>query len=164
MTKNTLIAAVMASMVAGTLAAPAFAQATGDRADRAHHQRDGHRGHGGRANQMRGFFDAYDANDDGDLTQAEIDSVRAARLAEFDTDGDSQLTLAEYQDLWLDAMRERMVDQFQRHDDDGDGLVTVEEFGEQFTNVVERRDRNGDGVLNAHDLGRRQAPAATETE
>jgi Ca2+-binding EF-hand superfamily protein len=112
---------------------------------------------------MEMLLETYDANGDGGVTQEEIDSVRAARLSEFDTDQDSQLNLEEYQALWLDAMRERMVDQFQRHDDDGDGVVTAEEFGQDLANIVDRRDRNDDGVLNADDGNARpQPPADTE--
>ena len=78
------------------------------------------------------LFEAFDANQDGTLTQAEIDQARQAKLTEFDRDGDGSLTLEEYQALWMDAMRERMVDRFQAHDDDGDGMVTAEEFGERL--------------------------------
>jgi len=81
--------------------------------------------------------------------------VRQARLAEFDSDGDGSLTLEEYQALWLDAMRERMVDQFQAHDDDGDGRVTVEEFGERYSSLAQRLDRNDDGQVTQDDLRRR---------
>ena len=56
------------------------------------------------------LFEAFDANQDGTLTQAEVDQARQAKLAEFDADGDGSLSLEEYQALWLDAMRERMVD------------------------------------------------------
>jgi Ca2+-binding EF-hand superfamily protein len=52
-------------------------------------------------------------------------------------------------------MRERMVDQFQAHDDDGDGLVTVEEFGERYGSMVRRLDRNDDGEITQDDLRRR---------
>ena len=48
-------------------------------------------------------------------------------------------------------MRERMVDQFQAHDDDGDGMVTAEEFGERFDRIMSRLDDNDDG---AGDRGR----------
>ncbi|MHA3978229.1 EF-hand domain-containing protein [Halovulum sp. GXIMD14794] len=126
--------------------------------DGGHH--GGHRGGKGMrgdrgAMMMERFAEQFDTNGDGDITQDEIDAARAAQLAEFDADGDGSLNLQEYEALWLDAMRERMVDRFQAHDDDGDGAVTVEEFGEEFTNIVERRDRNGDGVLNADDMQRR---------
>ena len=56
--------------------------------------------------------------------------MRSSRLAAFDQNNDGRLTLEEYQAMWLDAMRERMVDRFQAHDDDGDAVVTVEEFVE----------------------------------
>ena len=101
------------------------------------------------------LFEQYDANQDGRLTQAEIDQVRQSRLAEFDRDGDGKLTLEEYQALWMAAMRERMVDRFQSHDDDGDGLVTVEEFTEPFDRVIVRFDRNGDGELTLDEVRHR---------
>jgi len=117
------------------------------------HDGDGGRhGHGGKA-KMLGMLETYDANGDGQITQAEIDSFRADRLKAFDKDGDGSLTLAEYEALWLDAMREHMVDRFQGHDDDGDGKITLEEFGEQTRNAVILRDRNGDGVLSLDDIG-----------
>ena len=102
-----------------------------------------------------GFFERFDANQDGRLTQAEIDEVRRSQLTEFDQDSDGSLTLEEYQALWLDAMRERMVDRFQAHDDDGDGMVTVEEFGEPFDRMVIRLDANDDGALTLDEMRRR---------
>jgi Ca2+-binding EF-hand superfamily protein len=108
------------------------------------------RGHGG-----AGFFEAYDANGDGRLTQAEIDQVRQSRLTEFDQNGDGSLSLEEYQALWMDAMRERMVDRFQSHDDDGDGMVTAEEFGDHFDRMVRRLDDDGDGEVTMEELRQR---------
>jgi Ca2+-binding EF-hand superfamily protein len=111
-----------------------------------------HGGHGGGAMFL---FEQFDTNQDGRLTQAEIDQARQSRLAEFDQNGDGSLSLEEYQALWMDAMRERMVDRFQAHDDDGDGMVTVEEFGEGFDRMVSRFDRNGDGELTRDEMRRR---------
>ncbi|MGH6916418.1 MAG: EF-hand domain-containing protein [Geminicoccaceae bacterium] len=110
---------------------------------------------GARGGHGERLFEQFDANQDGTITQVEIDEVRSSRLAAFDEDGDGSLTLQEYQALWLDAMRERMVDQFQAHDDDGDGLVTVEEFGERYGSMVRRLDRNDDGEITQDDLRRR---------
>lgn len=107
--------------------------------------------HGGWA---MGFFERYDANGDGILTQVEINEVRQSRLVEFDQNGDGSLTLEEYQALWLDAMRERMVDRFQAHDDDGDGLVTAEEFGQPFDRMVRRFDANDDGEVTLDEMHR----------
>jgi Ca2+-binding EF-hand superfamily protein len=112
--------------------------------------RHGHGHYGG-----PGFFEAYDANGDGRLTEAEIEEVRQSRLTEFDQDGDGSLSLEEYQALWMDAMRERMVDRFQSHDDDGDGMVTSEEFAEPFGRIVSRLDRNDDGEVTADEMRRR---------
>jgi Ca2+-binding EF-hand superfamily protein len=114
-----------------------------------HHGGGGHHGGGER------LFEAFDANQDGTLTQAEVDQARQAKLAEFDADGSGSLNLEEYQALWLDAMRERMVDQFQDHDDDGDGLVTVEEFGDRFGRIIIRVDDNGDGEVTLDELRER---------
>ena len=109
-----------------------------------HHRSD--RGH-----QMENLMATYDVNEDGQITQEEVDGFRADRLAAFDADGDGSLSLSEYEALWLDAYRERMVDNFQRHDDDGDGMVTVEEFSEDQSGMVARMDRNDDGVLTSED-------------
>jgi Ca2+-binding EF-hand superfamily protein len=122
------------------------------------HGMRGHYGdhHGGGEARIRltEMLGTYDADGDGSVTQAEVDEWRANRLREFDADGDGQLSLDEYQALWLDAMRERMVDQFQEHDDDGDGQVTVDEFGERTSRLVMMRDQNEDGVLNLDDTRR----------
>jgi len=117
-----------------------------------HHGGSGH--HGGAGGER--LFETFDANQDGTLTQAEVDQARQAQLAEFDANGDGSLDLEEYQALWLDAMRERMVDQFQAHDDDGDGVVTAEEFGERFGGIVTRLDDDGDGEVTMDELRERR--------
>jgi hypothetical protein len=119
--------------------------------------------HGGR-DIVRQFQD-FDLDSDGAITQAEVDQFRQNQINQFDANKDGMLSLDEYQALWLDQMRERMVDAFQEHDDDGDGQVTAEEFKERFERLVERFDRNDDDRLSEED-GRRnrrsergQAPA-----
>ena len=113
------------------------------------HAMMGRHGKMGRHGLMRGrgLMAAFDSNKDGRLTQDEIDKSRGDRLAKFDKDGNGSLNLAEYQALWLAAMRERMVDRFQDLDADGDAVVTAQEFKRPFANLVRHMDRNGDGVL-----------------
>ena len=119
---------------------------------------DGHKGrhwkaHGGPKRMIR-MFEAYDANRDGKLTQAEIDEGRAAQVVRFDADGDGALSLQEYEGLWLEAMRARLVDRFQFLDEDGDGVVTQTEFAEPFARVVTFMDRNDDDAISREDMRR----------
>ncbi len=151
-----------ALIIAGVVAAAGitFAASTGIADERGHHGRfgisQGDDGRDFRRGRGRGaaMIENFDSNGDGQLTQAEIDAVRADRFAEFDTDGNGELTLSEYEALWLDAMRERMVDRFQSLDDDGDAIVTTGEFVDPFAAVVSRMDRNDDGVLSLDDMRR----------
>lgn len=119
-----------------------------------HGMRHGMGGHGGGEHMVR-MLESFDANDDGKLSQEEIDQARGERFGRFDADTDQALTLQEYEQLWLDAMRERMVRAFQRLDSDGDAKVTAEEFQEPFSKVVRRMDRNEDGVIDRGDFQRR---------
>ena len=123
---------------------------------RAHFRgRGGPRGiRGGPRGGFRGgrMFETFDANEDGRITQAEIDAFRKGQFDEHDANKDGKLTLQEYQNLWLSVMRERMVDAFQRHDDDGNAEVTLEEFSERFSRMVRRMDNDGDGAITRDDL------------
>ena len=154
---KTLIAVATALLIGGGAIA-GIASADGWKQahfERGHHGEFGGHGKGRHHGQrFERLLETYDSNEDGKLTQAEIDGVRAERLASFDGNGDGQLNLQEYEALWLDAMRERMVDRFQRHDDDGDGQVTAEEFGERVSRMVARLDRNGDGEISREDFRR----------
>ncbi len=109
-------------------------------------------GYGMGGSGMHDMMLGFDANEDGKLSQEEIDTGRANQLKKFDKDGDGVLNIGEYEALWLDVMRERMVDRFQGHDSDGDGKVTTEEFGERFSNMIKFMDSNGDGVLDESDM------------
>ncbi len=109
--------------------------------------------HGG---HMRGmavhqFFKAADANEDGKVTQAEIDKALADRLARHDVNKDGKLSLEEFEGLWLEMTRSMMVRRFQRLDPDGDAAITREELADRFGNLVKRYDRNGDGALSRED-------------
>jgi Ca2+-binding EF-hand superfamily protein len=142
-------------MTTGAVALGATVLAGATLAGGGHHGRGHWGGHGGGHGGGAWLFENFDANDDGRITQVEIEEVRQGQLQEFDANGDGSLSLEEYQALWLDAMRERMVDRFQAHDDDGDGLVTVAEFSERFDGIVSRLDDDGDGEVTQDELQRR---------
>lgn len=133
------------------------------------HDHDGDRrggyseGHGGKhhgkhrrgGKHVKMLMERFDANGDGSLTQEELDTSRKELLAKHDADGSGTLSLDEFKALWLEVMNRDAVRGFQRLDVDGDAAVTVDEFLEPFSDVVEKFDRNGDGALSKEDKRRR---------
>lgn len=73
------------------------------------------------------LFGNLDANGDGQVTPEEAKAGREAALKKYDANGDGTLSLTEFQALFNQAVREKMVDQFQALDNDGDGQVTAAE-------------------------------------
>lgn len=111
-----------------------------------------HHDRGAAAEFGPGPLESFDRNGDGKLTQAEIDETRRERFAKFDKNGDGKLTLEEFESLWKDFMRTRMVRSFQALDEDGDGAVTGQEYLKPMSRLVQRLDRNGDGEATADEL------------
>jgi len=123
-------------------------------ADRGHGWGQGWEGHGGMGHgrmMMRNMLERYDANGDGKLTEDEIDGARAASYGEFDADKNGNLSLQEFQGLWLKDHQQRIVRSFQRLDRNGDGQVTVDEYKRPMADLVADMDQNGDGALNRDD-------------
>ncbi len=152
--KALIIAGIVAATGIAVTAGTGWAQDRGHDGQPGIFENDGGREHQRGRGRGAAMLENFDTDGDGQLTQAEIDAVRADRFAEFDTDSNGELTLGEYEGLWLDAMRERMVDRFQGLDNDGDATVTTQEFVDPFASMVSRMDRNEDGVLSADDMGR----------
>lgn len=75
-----------------------------------------------------GMMKMLDADGDGDVTPQEMRDQMQAKLTEYDSDGDGNLSIAEFEALHSAATREKMVDRFQHLDADGDGTVTPEEM------------------------------------
>ena len=97
------------------------------------------------------LMERYDTNQDGKISQEEIDKNRADWLARFDTDKDGALSLKEFEALWLEAHRLQMVRDFQFLDRDGDAKVTLDEYKAPLAHLVRDHDRNGDGFLSKDD-------------
>ena len=117
-----------------------------------HHGKGRHGHHGGFHRQAEKMFDAIDANKDGKVTAAEIDGHRSAKIAAYDANRDGKLQLDEFQGLWLEHARSRMVDHFQFLDDDGDGNVTDAEIKSPMAHMAQRLDRNDDGVVSRDEI------------
>lgn len=160
--KRILPAAFLAAALIGTGAMIATAQDSpaelaeaGTRAEAPTHRADfrggghGHRGghFGGGSETFAALFAQVDADGDGSVTQAEVDAFRAAKVAGADASGDGGLSIEEFDTLYREFTRSRMVDAFQDLDGDGDGVISVAEMDLRYGNVVERMDRNDDGAL-----------------
>ncbi|MGI9380130.1 MAG: EF-hand domain-containing protein [Methyloligellaceae bacterium] len=118
----------------------------------------GHRGHWrgkhrGRKHQR--MLERFDTNGDQKLTQEELDQARNDLLKRHDANSDGNIDLNEFEKLWLEVRKQRVVRGFQRLDADGDAKITSDEFLKPFANVVERFDRNDDGVLDREDRRKR---------
>ena len=111
-------------------------------------------GRGMRGAMMTAFQDA-DADNNGSLTQDEVDQFLAAQLTGADADTNGSVSLDEFQTIYLERTRPNMVDAFQRLDEDGDGQITSAELSDRFGTIVQRMDRNGDDALSMEDRSRR---------
>jgi hypothetical protein len=113
------------------------------------HHRMGMMGHGGPiAHEMLANLDT---NDDGALSQEEIDAAVDARFTEFVANSDGILSLDEFQALWAEITRPMAVRAFQFLDPNGDAAVARAELDDRFGSVVARFDRNDDGMLSPAD-------------
>ena len=116
----------------------------------------GHRGFGASAGpgMMQTLFAEVDADGDGRVTQDEIDAFRAAKVRAADTSGDGALSIEEFDTLYREFTRSRMVDAFQDLDANGDGMIDKAEMDARLTRIKARMDRDGDGVLTLRGPGR----------
>ncbi|MGQ0565529.1 MAG: EF-hand domain-containing protein [Gemmobacter sp.] len=102
-------------------------------------------------------FAAIDADGDGQVTRAEVEAHRAARVAAVDADKDGKLSAAEIKARAMeraaaqaDAIAARMIE---RHDSDGDGLISVAELeaGPKPIDIFDRIDGDKDGAISAEE-------------
>ena len=88
------------------------------------------------------------------LTQSEIDTARADRRANYDNNGDSELTLQEFTGLWNEMTEPLKVRGFQLLDSDGNGKISKAEIDQRLAGIVKRFDRYCDGALSMEDRRR----------
>lgn len=116
----------------------------------------GHNGGPRRAMRIHNVFDAVDADKDGTVTAEELTKYRTDKVAAADANGDGNLQIEEFQTIWLEVMRPRMVDHFQFLDDDGDGQISEAEIVTPLAMVTRRMDRNDDGAIGRDELRRKR--------
>lgn len=99
------------------------------------------------------FFEMLDADDDGQVTQAEIDTQRSERFAEVDADGDGAVTKEEFTTRAAARATERAEAMFERLDADGDGALSRDTLeagegrGPLAGRLFARLDTDGDGAV-----------------
>lgn len=72
----------------------------------------------------------WDSNQDGEVSAEEIKTAKKVELAKYDKNRNRSLNLDEFENLWMAKQRNRMVDQFQDLDENGDGKITEQELAD----------------------------------
>ncbi|MPY70499.1 MAG: hypothetical protein GEU92_10465 [Alphaproteobacteria bacterium] len=137
--KRTILIATAAGVA--LLGAAGAVSAHGKRGFQRHH-------HAG----LERMIERLDADKDGTVTRDETTARRDKSLGQYDGDRNKTLSLKEFEGLWAEHTRERMVRAFQRLDRDGNGQVTAEEFDRPMSRMFSRMDRDGDGKITAEEM------------
>jgi len=109
-----------------------------------------------RGSRAMAHLSEIDANADGMLTQAEIDTFRATRAAEMDTNGDGAVSFEEANARHAAKREQRARARFDRQDQNGDGVLSADEIGNRAAKMFERLDTNSDGIVDAEELASRR--------
>ena len=76
-------------------------------------------------------FEQLDTNQDGQVTEAEMQAHGAARFAQADTDGDGFLTESEIEAAGQERAKKKSARMIKHLDADKDGKLSVEEMGKR---------------------------------
>ena len=115
----------------------------------------------GAMTEGRGFGFAiaqFDSNGDGQVTLEEIQAKRAADAAALDGDGDGMISKDELVAFELakekSRIEARVNKRFEAQDSNGDGMLSAAELIERPlpTQLFERLDRNNDGAVSAQEM------------
>ncbi|MEO1028966.1 MAG: EF-hand domain-containing protein [Pseudomonadota bacterium] len=101
-------------------------------------------------------LERLDTDKDGRISREEATAENQSRFAEADTNGDGGLSLDEMITLQEQRRAERQAKmqerRFSRMDQDGDGLVSIEEFSRPANRMFERADLDENGVVTETEL------------
>lgn len=110
---------------------------------------DGHRGE-------RPDFATLDLNGDGGISLEEMQAQGEARFADIDTNGDGGLSAEELIAAADARAQERAADMIERFDENGDGILQIDEMprrgGDRAERMFERIDADEDGVISAEEF------------
>ena len=97
----------------------------------------------------RATFQELDADGDGQVTQAEIETHRNQKFTAADTDGDGQLSVEEMQAAAQTKANERVTKMFEKHDANADGFLSEDELPKprRASKMFERIDADGNGSI-----------------
>lgn len=109
-------------------------------------------GHHGKSMAKR--IKEIDSNDDQAISMEEVQAWQSKKITNFDKNGNKSIDLNEFQNLWLNHKRDEMVDRFQNFDEDGDGLVTLDELSAPLNNMFSRLDKNDDKVISKDEMAK----------
>ncbi len=97
----------------------------------------------------RATFQELDADGDGQVTQAEIETHRNQKFTAADADGDGQLSVEEMQAAAQTKANERVTKMFEKHDANADGFLSEDELPKprRAAKMFERIDADGNGSI-----------------
>lgn len=104
--------------------------------------------------EREGWFDRLDANDDGVITEAEMDTHHSSFFQEADSNGDSAVTKEELSNYAKARRAQRRAER--NPDKNNDGIVDRDEFMSAAEKRFQMLDKNNDGVLSEDEHKRRR--------
>jgi Ca2+-binding EF-hand superfamily protein len=101
-------------------------------------------------------FATLDLNGDGSLSPEELQAQGEARFATADTNGDGGLSVEELIAAAGKRASDRAAEMIERHDENGDGVLQMDEMprrgGDRGERMFQRADANSDGGLSQEEF------------
>lgn len=114
---------------------------------------EGHKGgHGMRGEQMS--FEKLDADGNGQITLEEMQNLGKDRFGDMDTNQDGKISQAEMEAHAQKRTTDRIAEMFERHDKDGDGMLSMDEMpgSDRGGRMFEHIDQDGSGSISEEEF------------